>query len=200
MTHSFHITPLCHPGPAGAGKTTFCSSIITHAQTLKRTIHYVNLDPAATSFDYEPAVDIRDLIDLQDVMEELEFGPNGGLVYCFEWVIGVVSGGWWRRVLPKLITMDVELGICWITWIGWTINWERLRMIIWSLIVLVSRVSHPLPSGMKPELNLLVFSRTNRIIHPHPPPSSSHQPPLHFIPRIQSFSRLSTRISIHASR
>ncbi len=72
------------PGPAGAGKSTFCSSVITHAQTLKRTIHYVNLDPAATSFDYEPAVDIRDLIDLQDVMEELEFGPNGGLVYCFE--------------------------------------------------------------------------------------------------------------------
>lgn len=71
-------------GPAGAGKSTFCNALITHAQTLKRTIHYVNLDPAATNFEFEPSVDIKDLIDLQDVMDELEFGPNGGLVYCFE--------------------------------------------------------------------------------------------------------------------
>ena len=30
-------------------------------------------------------VDIRDLVSLQDVMEELDLGPNGGLVYCFEY-------------------------------------------------------------------------------------------------------------------
>ncbi|KAH9331150.1 hypothetical protein KI387_003258, partial [Taxus chinensis] len=29
-------------------------------------------------------VDIRDLISLEDVMEELNLGPNGGLVYCME--------------------------------------------------------------------------------------------------------------------
>jgi GPN-loop GTPase len=29
--------------------------------------------------------DIRDLISLEDVMEELDLGPNGGLVYCFEY-------------------------------------------------------------------------------------------------------------------
>lgn len=29
--------------------------------------------------------DIRDLISLEDVMEELELGPNGGLVYCMEY-------------------------------------------------------------------------------------------------------------------
>ena len=73
-------------GPAGAGKTTFCTSLITHAQTLGRSVHLFNLDPAAERFEYEPSVDIRDLINLQDVMEELEFGPNGGLIYCFEWV------------------------------------------------------------------------------------------------------------------
>ncbi|RXK40999.1 ATP(GTP)-binding protein Fet5 [Tremella mesenterica] len=74
-------------GPAGAGKSTFCTSLITHAQTLGRTVHLVNLDPAAERFDYDPAVDIRDLISLEDVMDELEFGPNGGLVYCFEYLL-----------------------------------------------------------------------------------------------------------------
>ena len=71
-------------GPAGAGKSTFCSALITHAQTLGRTVHLMNLDPAADKFDYEPTIDIRELISLNDVMDELEFGPNGGLVYCFE--------------------------------------------------------------------------------------------------------------------
>lgn len=73
-------------GPAGAGKSTFCSALITHAQTLGRSVHLFNLDPAAERFDYEPTLDIRDLINLEDVMEELEFGPNGGLIYCFECV------------------------------------------------------------------------------------------------------------------
>ncbi|EGG06912.1 uncharacterized protein MELLADRAFT_106395 [Melampsora larici-populina 98AG31] len=74
-------------GPAGSGKSTFTSSLITHAQTLGRTLHLFNLDPAAEEFEYEPSIDIRDLISLEDVMEELEFGPNGGLVYCFEYLL-----------------------------------------------------------------------------------------------------------------
>jgi hypothetical protein len=73
-------------GPAGSGKSTFCASIIAHAQSLNRQIHLFNLDPAATSFEYPPTIDIRDLISLEDVMEEMEFGPNGGLMYCFECV------------------------------------------------------------------------------------------------------------------
>ena len=32
-------------------------------------------------------VDIRDLISLEDVMEELELGPNGGLMYCMEYLL-----------------------------------------------------------------------------------------------------------------
>ncbi|EAL22660.1 hypothetical protein CNBB1090 [Cryptococcus deneoformans B-3501A] len=74
-------------GPAGAGKSTFCASLITHAQTIGRSVHLVNLDPAADKFEYEPTIDIRDLINLEDVMEELEFGPNGGLIYCFEYLL-----------------------------------------------------------------------------------------------------------------
>lgn len=73
-------------GPAGAGKSTFCGALMTHLQTARRTGHLVNLDPAAaaSSFEYEPAIDIKDLVSLDDVMTELGYGPNGGLVYCFE--------------------------------------------------------------------------------------------------------------------
>jgi GPN-loop GTPase len=71
-------------GPAGAGKSTFCRSLITHMRASKRTGHLVNLDPAAEAVEYEPSIDIRELISLEDVMEELGYGPNGGLIYCFE--------------------------------------------------------------------------------------------------------------------
>jgi GPN-loop GTPase len=63
----------------------------SHAQTLggprRRTIHVANLDPAAEHFGYELAFDIRDLISVEEVMEELGLGPNGGLIYCMEYLL-----------------------------------------------------------------------------------------------------------------
>lgn len=55
----------------------------------KRVIDVVNLDPAAEHFDYKPIADIRDLIHLDDCMEddELKYGPNGGLIFCLEYLI-----------------------------------------------------------------------------------------------------------------
>lgn len=69
-----------------------------------------NLDPAAERFEYEPTIDIRDLINLEDVMEELEFGPNGGLIYCFECALAF-------RPFAELMA-----GIFSITSTGWTTN------------------------------------------------------------------------------
>lgn len=68
-------------------QTTFCSGLIDHLRLNKRSCFYVNLDPAAESFAYEPDLDIKDLISLQDVMEDLSLGPNGGLIHCFEFLL-----------------------------------------------------------------------------------------------------------------
>eukprot|EP00958_Prasinococcus_capsulatus_P000742 scaffold51_cov401-Prasinococcus_capsulatus_cf.AAC.48 len=32
------------------------------------------------------SADVRDLVSLQEVMEELGLGPNGGLLYCMEYL------------------------------------------------------------------------------------------------------------------
>ena len=74
-------------GPAGVGKSTFCNSMIAYMQSIGRRAHIVNLDPAANPTEYEFTIDVKDLISLQDVMEEMELGPNGGLVYCFEFLL-----------------------------------------------------------------------------------------------------------------
>ena len=73
-------------GPAGSGKSTYCSTIQNHCETTKQPVHIINLDPAADSFDYTPVGDIRDLISLDDVASELGLGPNGGLVYCMDYL------------------------------------------------------------------------------------------------------------------
>ena len=72
-------------GPAGSGKSTFCSTILKYAAASKRRMHLINLDPANKSFDvYEPVVDIRSLVTLEEVMTEMELGPNGGLIFALE--------------------------------------------------------------------------------------------------------------------
>lgn len=68
-------------------KTTFCAALITHLQTTRRSHFYINLDPAAEEFTHEPDLDIKELISLEDVMDEMGLGPNGGLIYCFEFLL-----------------------------------------------------------------------------------------------------------------
>ncbi|XP_018328665.1 GPN-loop GTPase 3 isoform X1 [Agrilus planipennis] len=76
-------------GPAGSGKSTYCSAMVQHGIDTKRHIDVVNLDPAAEYFDYNPLVDVRELIQVEDTMEdeELHFGPNGGLIFCIEYLL-----------------------------------------------------------------------------------------------------------------
>lgn len=76
-------------GPAGSGKSTYCHAIQQHCETINRTVYVVNLDPAAEHFEYPVIADIRELVHIDDVMEdkELNFGPNGGLVFCMEFFL-----------------------------------------------------------------------------------------------------------------
>jgi len=42
---------------------------------------------AAVALGGQVGADVRELISLEDVMEELELGPNGGLVFCMEYLV-----------------------------------------------------------------------------------------------------------------
>jgi GTPase SAR1 family protein len=49
-----------------------------------RKCSVVNLDPANEATGYPCAIDVRDLIKLEDIMEEDDLGPNGGVLYALE--------------------------------------------------------------------------------------------------------------------
>ena len=73
-------------GPPGSGKTTYCNGMSQFLQLIGRKVAVINLDPANDSLPYECAVNIEDLIKLSDVMAEHSLGPNGGLVYCMDYL------------------------------------------------------------------------------------------------------------------
>ena len=73
-------------GPPGSGKSTFCAGMCEFLTSLGRKVAVVNLDPANEILYYKCSVDISTLITLDDVMENLKLGPNGGLIYCIEYL------------------------------------------------------------------------------------------------------------------
>ncbi|KAF1744826.1 hypothetical protein MXB_2606 [Myxobolus squamalis] len=92
-------------GPAGCGKSTYASKMREHLIDSKRDFCMVNLDPAAEDFLYVPDIDIRELVSLEDVMEmeDLKLGPNGGLIFCIEYLIENI--GW---LLGKIDSIECD--------------------------------------------------------------------------------------------
>ncbi|KAL4473379.1 hypothetical protein ABPG72_015622 [Tetrahymena utriculariae] len=87
-------------GPSGSGKTTLCNGLQQFYNLLERDHAIVNLDPANETMKYQYAVDIKDLINLEDVMEELNLGPNGGLIYCMKFIEDNID--WLKERIAKL--------------------------------------------------------------------------------------------------
>ncbi|MCH0629889.1 ATP/GTP-binding protein [Kocuria palustris] len=71
-------------GGPGAGKSTYCYGMYQFLLAIGRSLAVINLDPANDLVPYPVAVDIRDYITLEEIMDELNLGPNGGLMYAME--------------------------------------------------------------------------------------------------------------------
>lgn len=74
-------------GPPGAGKSTYCHGMYQFLSAIGRKLSIINLDPANDRLPYPCDLDIRDYIELEDVMNELNLGPNGGLMFAMELLI-----------------------------------------------------------------------------------------------------------------
>ncbi|EGF82884.1 hypothetical protein BATDEDRAFT_23143 [Batrachochytrium dendrobatidis JAM81] len=73
-------------GPPGCGKTTYCYGISQFYKATERSVAIVNLDPANDGLPYKADIDISELVTLDDAMETYGLGPNGGMIYCMEYL------------------------------------------------------------------------------------------------------------------
>ena len=87
-------------GPPGSGKTTYCRAMQEFLSAMGRKVSVINLDPANDSLPYKCAADISNLVALSDVMDLLKLGPNGGLLYCMEYLEKNID--WLQNKLKEL--------------------------------------------------------------------------------------------------
>lgn len=71
-------------GPPGSGKSTYCDGMQQFMGAIERKCSIVNLDPANDHTSYQPAVDVRDLVTIDEIMEQESLGPNGGVLFALE--------------------------------------------------------------------------------------------------------------------
>jgi GTPase SAR1 family protein len=67
-------------GTAGSGKSLLTASLDEWLKVGKQKAVTVNLDPGVLNLPYAPDIDIRNHIDINQIMDEYGLGPNGALV------------------------------------------------------------------------------------------------------------------------
>ena len=72
-------------GPAGTGKTSFCTNFYRYLGDLGKEAYYINLDPSALA-KIEYLFDIGDYFPSRRTMKEESLGPNGSLIRSLEYL------------------------------------------------------------------------------------------------------------------
>ena len=67
-------------GTAGSGKSLLTAAFNEWLKVGKQKTATVNLDPGVLTLPYVPDIDIRDYINISELMEKYGLGPNGALV------------------------------------------------------------------------------------------------------------------------
>ncbi|MDP8002859.1 MAG: ATP/GTP-binding protein [Caldisphaera sp.] len=73
-------------GTAGAGKSTLASELSTVMEDSDANIALVNFDPAADKLPYDPDVDVRNYVKIEDFLDK-GLGPNGSLISAVDSLI-----------------------------------------------------------------------------------------------------------------
>jgi len=85
-------------GTAGSGKSLFTAALSEWLKVSKQDVAVVNLDPGALKLPYSPDVDVRNYVDVGDLMEKYGLGPNGALIMAADLIADEIEN----------ITKDIE--------------------------------------------------------------------------------------------
>jgi GPN-loop GTPase len=79
-------------GTAGSGKSLLTAGLKRWYASRGEEAIAVNLDPGVVTLPYEPDVDVRLSVNLQEVMENYDLGPNGALILAADMVATRLGG------------------------------------------------------------------------------------------------------------
>lgn len=82
------------------GKTTYCQGMQMFMHSIGRSCEIINLDFANDSVPYTAAIDVREYLSLEKVMDDLCLGPNGGIVHCMQQLVSDLA--WLGEKLDRL--------------------------------------------------------------------------------------------------
>jgi GPN-loop GTPase len=85
-------------GTAGSGKSLFTAAFSEWLKMSKQDVAVVNLDPGVLKLPYSPDVDIRNYVDVGNIMEKYGLGPNGALILAADLIADEIEN----------ITRDIE--------------------------------------------------------------------------------------------
>ena len=95
-------------GMAGSGKSLLTGSFVEWLRDQDQDAVAVNLDPGAVSLPYEPDVDVRTYVTVEEVMEKYGLGPNGAMIAATDMVATYVKEleAELERLAPDLAVVD----------------------------------------------------------------------------------------------
>ena len=85
-------------GTAGSGKSQFTAAFAEWLKMSKQDVAVVNLDPGALKLPYQPDVDVRNYVDVGNIMEKYALGPNGALIMAADLIADEIDN----------LTRDIE--------------------------------------------------------------------------------------------
>lgn len=78
-------------GTAGSGKSLLTSAFSDWLRLKRQEVISVNLDPGVLRLPYNPDVDIREYVSIEDIMEKYELGPNGALIMASDLIAAEIE-------------------------------------------------------------------------------------------------------------
>ena len=78
-------------GTAGSGKTVLTAVLRRYLEDRDANVIVVNLDPAVQRIPYTCEVDVREYVDIQDIIDKYELGPNGAMITASDLIASEIS-------------------------------------------------------------------------------------------------------------
>lgn len=90
-------------GPAGSGKTTLTYSFGKWLEKEGYSVGYINLDPGVILLPFTPSFDVREIVNINEIILNEKLGPNGALIRASEIIENNMS-----KIIKKINSINYD--------------------------------------------------------------------------------------------